>query len=79
MATTALLSQESLAALFEAVQECRIASVQFIECPGLHTHAVGQRPIDQVQGDLRFGAEHHVVGDVVFFLRSLSAAHSWDR
>jgi hypothetical protein len=73
------LRHENLAALFEAIQEGRIVCIKFVERPGLHTQPVAQGAINQVQGDLRLGAEHHVVGHVVFFRRAGSLAHASGR
>ena len=70
---------EYLPALFEAVQKGRVASVQFVNRPGLDAQAVGQHAVDHPHADLRLGTEHDLVRDVVFFRRTGSAAHSWVR
>jgi hypothetical protein len=72
-------SHENLPTLFEAVQKGRVTPVAFVERPGLDTHTLGQGVIDHPQGDLRLGAKHDVLGDVVFFRRTGSVAHSWGR
>jgi len=72
-------ADEYLSALFETVQKARVAAVAFVKGPGLDTHPVGRGPVDQLQSDLRLGAKHHLVGDVVFFRRSGSSAQSFGK
>ena len=72
-------AHEYLSTLFETVQKGRVAAVAFVKRPGLDAHTVGQGAVDQLQGDLRLGTEHDLVGDVTFFRRSGSSAQSWGR
>ena len=69
-------SHEYLFTLFETVQKGGVAAVAFVKRPGLNAHTVGQGAVDQLQGDLRLGTEHDLVGDVVFFRRTGSSAQS---
>ena len=73
------LADERLAALIEAIEELAVASVGFVEGPGFDANAVAERAIDQVQRDLLLGLELDLVGNVVFFRRAGSLAHSWGK
>lgn len=73
------LADKGLATLVESVQELAVARVEFIKRPGFDPDAVGGGAIDQVERDLRLGLELDFVGEVVFFRRTGSLAHSSGR
>lgn len=61
------LHDEGFSPLVQAVEKRSVTAVQFIRRPRHHLASVGFGPIDQIQGDLRFCREGHLVGKVVFF------------
>src|SRR5262249_41446459 len=70
---------EYLPALFETIQKGRVAAIPFVKGPGLDAYTVSQDAVDQRQADLRLGPKFDLVGNVVFWRRAASAAHSWVR
>ena len=63
----------------KTVEKVAIATITFIEGPGLNCNAITLRSVDQVQGYFRLGLELNAVGDVTFFRRAASSAHSSGR
>ena len=73
------LHYESLAAFIEPVEKGAIAAVELVGCPRRYFDPVAFGSIYQIQSNLRFGLEYNLVGDVVFFRRCGSSAHSLGR
>ena len=72
-------AHEHLSKRFEPVQKSAVATIEFVERPREDTNAIGQRMLDLLQRDLWLGAEHDVIGYVVFFRRSVSLAQDSGR
>ena len=72
-------ADERFATLVESVEELAVAAVEFIKRPSLDADAVGERTVDKIERDLRFGLKLDFVGDVVFLRRAGSLAHSWGK
>src|SRR5208283_3710027 len=60
------LAHVNLPPLLQAIEEGPVSTIEFVERPGRHANPVAQRPVDQFQGDLGLGAEHHLGGNVGF-------------
>ena len=72
-------ADKDLATRMDAAEEFPVATIQLVECPSRHSHAIAQGTIDLIQGNLWLGSELDLVGDVSFFRRSGSSAHSLGR
>lgn len=72
-------ADERFATLVESIQELAVAAIEFVKRPSLDANSVSQRAVDQIERDLRLGLELDLVGNVVFFRRSESFAHSSGR
>lgn len=70
---------ETLFSFVQSIQKVSVATVSFIECPIRHVHAVAERPIDQINGDLRLRLKRDVLRNVFFFRRAESSAQSLGR
>lgn len=63
----------------KTVEKVTISTVVFIERPSLDGNAIGLRVVDLIQRDLRLRLKPDVIGNMIFFRRAASPAHSFGR
>ena len=73
------LPDKCFTSLVQAIEKRTVATIQLVSRPSFDLDTIGFGSIDQVQCDLRLGLEDDVLGNVVFFRRAESLAHSSGR
>lgn len=72
-------TNECLKSRIETIEEMTIATIVLVERPRLDCDPVGSRSVDQIQRDCGLRFEVDVLGDMSFFRRAASPAHSLGR
>lgn len=70
---------KTLVSFVQRIQKVAVATVQFIECPPRDSQTIAERPIDQIDSNLRLRLKNNVLRNVVFLRRAESSAQSWGR
>jgi hypothetical protein len=73
------LHDVSFSPFVQSIEKRSVTAVEFVGRPRHHFDPVGLGLVDQVQCDLWFRFEYHIIGNVVFFRRAGSSAHSLGR
>lgn len=70
---------KGLLTIIQAIQEFPVATIELIKGPGFDLDSIREGLIDELQGNLLLCGKRDLLGNVRFFRRTGSSAHSLGR